>query len=82
MRTPTSLLQIHTIFAKPYIFYELPIRMNLYECPKPNPAPKPTLHWGLDKYHTSEVIRCPDKIYYEQISSYMYYVDCYLILTL
>ncbi len=48
MRT-TSLVQIHTIFAKPYIFYESPIRMNLYEWPTPNPAPKPTLHWGLDK---------------------------------
>ncbi len=32
-----------------YVFYELPIRMNLYEWPTPNPAPKPTRHWGLDK---------------------------------
>ncbi len=40
---------INTIFAKSYIFYELPIRMNLYEWPTPNPAPKPTRHWGLDK---------------------------------
>ncbi len=23
--------------------------MNLYEWPSPNPAPKPTRHWGLDK---------------------------------
>ncbi len=23
--------------------------MNLYELPTPNPAPKPTHHWGLDK---------------------------------
>ncbi len=30
-------------------YEELPIRMNLYEWPTPNPAPKPTLHWGLDK---------------------------------
>ncbi len=33
--------------------YELPIHMNLYEWPTPNPAPnpapKPTHHWGLDK---------------------------------
>ncbi len=23
--------------------------MNLYKWPTPNPAPKPTRHWGLDK---------------------------------
>ncbi len=45
----TSLAQIHMIFAKSYVFYELPIRMNLYEWPTPKPAPKPTCHWGLDK---------------------------------
>ncbi len=33
----TSLVQIHMIFA------------NLYEWPTPNPAPKPTHHWGLEK---------------------------------
>ncbi len=38
------------IFAKSYVFYELPIRMNLYEWPTPNLAPKPTHHWGLDKF--------------------------------
>ncbi len=27
----TSLIQIHKIFAKSNVFYELPIRMNLYE---------------------------------------------------
>ncbi len=47
----TSLVQIHMIFAKSYVFYELPIRMNLYEWPTPNPAPKPTRHWGLDKLY-------------------------------
>ncbi len=35
--------------GKSYVFYELPIRMNLYQWPTPNPAPKPTRHWGLDK---------------------------------
>ncbi len=45
----TSLVQIHTIFAKSYVFYELSNRMNLYEWPTPNPAPKPNRHWGLDK---------------------------------
>ncbi len=45
----TSLVQIDTIFEKSYIFYELPIRMNLYKWPTPNTAPKPTFHWGLDK---------------------------------
>ncbi len=37
------------IFAKSYVFYELPIRMNLYKWPTPNPDPKPTRQWGLDK---------------------------------
>ncbi len=32
----TSLVQIHAIFAKSYVFYEFPIRMNLYEWPTPN----------------------------------------------
>ncbi len=45
----TSLVQIHTMFAKSYVFYELSIRMNLYEWSTPNPALKPTHHWGLDK---------------------------------
>ncbi len=47
-------------FAKSYVFYELPIRVILYEWPTPNPAPKPTRHWGLDKSyknHSSEVVR-------------------------
>ncbi len=47
---------IRTIFDKSYVFYQLPIRMNLYEGPTPNPAPKPTRHWGLTN-HTSEVVR-------------------------
>ncbi len=47
----TTLVQIHMIFAKSYVFYELPIRMNLYEWPTPNPTPKPTHHWGLDKLY-------------------------------
>ncbi len=38
-------------FAKSYVFYELPIRMNLYEGPTPNSAAKPTRHWGLDKLY-------------------------------
>ncbi len=37
------------VFAKSYVFYELWNRMNLYEWPTPNPAPKPNRHWGLDK---------------------------------
>ncbi len=45
MRT-SSLVQIHTFL---HVFYELPIPMNLYEWLTPNPAPKPTRHWGLDK---------------------------------
>ncbi len=45
----TSFVHIHTIFAKSYVFYKLPIHMNLYEWPTANPAPKLTRHWGLDK---------------------------------
>ncbi len=41
------------IFAKSYIFYELLIRMNLYEWPTPYSTHKPTRHWGLDKLATS-----------------------------
>ena len=29
--------------------------MNLYELPTPNPAPKPTRHWGLGKSY--EIVR-------------------------
>ncbi len=45
----TSLVQIHMIFSKSYVFYELPIRMILYEPPTTNPAPKPTHYWDLEK---------------------------------
>jgi len=44
-------VQIHTIFAKSYVFYELPIRMNLKESATPNSVNKPTHHWGLDKLY-------------------------------
>ncbi len=44
----TSLLKNNTIFAKSCVFYELPIHMNLYEWPTPNPTPKPSKH-SLDK---------------------------------
>ncbi len=30
-------------------FTSCTIRMNLYKWPTPNPAPRPTSHWGLDK---------------------------------
>ncbi len=44
-----TLKKNYNIFAKSYVFYELPIHINLYEWPTPNPAPKPTRHWRLDK---------------------------------
>ncbi len=53
----TSLVQIHTIFAKSYVFYELPIRMNLYEWPTPNPAPKPTRHEFVRISHLVKYVR-------------------------
>ncbi len=40
---------MNNIFAKSYVFYELPIRMNLYEWPSPDPDPKPTCNLGLEK---------------------------------
>ncbi len=46
-------------FAKSYVFYELPIRMNLYEWPTPNPAPKPYPSLGFRQIvqnRTSEVV--------------------------
>ncbi len=36
-------LRNHMYFTSP------PIHMNLYKWPTPNPTPKPTRHWGLDK---------------------------------
>ncbi len=53
----TSLVQIHMIFAKSYVFYEFPIHVNLYEWPTPNPAPKPTRHWGLNKSYKITRVR-------------------------
>ncbi len=31
--------------------------MNLYEWPTPNPAPKPTRHWGVDKSYKIVQVR-------------------------
>ncbi len=56
----TSLEQIHTNFAESYVFYEFPIRMNLYELPTSNPTPKPTHHWSLDKLY--EFIRISHRV--------------------
>ncbi len=61
------------LLLKSYIFYELPIRMNLYEWPTPNPAPKPTHHWGLDKSYKSyewsyEFVRISHLIKYVRIA--------------
>ncbi len=41
---------MYTTFAKSCVFYELPIHMNLYEWPTPNPTPKPSKP-SLDKSH-------------------------------
>ncbi len=41
----TLLVQINSIFAKSYVFYELTIHLNLYEWPTANSAPKPHRHW-------------------------------------
>ncbi len=41
-------------FIRPHSYkfiHNFTIRMNLHEWPTPNPAPKPTSHWGLDKLY-------------------------------
>ncbi len=68
----TSLVQIHTIFAKLYVFYELPIRMNLYEWPTPNPAPKPTRHWGLDKSYKIVRVRSYEFVRISHLIKYVW----------
>ncbi len=45
--------------------------MNWYEWPTPKAAPKPTLHWGLEKYyknHTSEVVLINHLVKYVRIA--------------
>ncbi len=54
------------IFAKSYVFYELPFCMNLYEWPTPNPAPKPTRHWGLDRSY--EFVKISHLVKYVRIA--------------
>ncbi len=68
----TSLVQIHTIFAKLYVFYELPIRMNLYEWPTPNPAPKPTRHWGLEKLYKIVRVRSYEFVRISHLVKYVW----------
>ncbi len=44
--------------------------MNLYEWPTPNPAPKPTRHWGLDKSYKivpDSVVRMSHLVKYVRI---------------
>ncbi len=67
----TSLVQIHMIFSKSYVFYELPIRMNLYEWPTPNPAPKPTRHWGLDKSYKIIRVRLYEFVWISHLVKYV-----------
>ncbi len=57
---------MHKIFAKSYVFYEFPIRMNLYEWPTPKPAPKPTHHWGLDNSY--KIVRISHLVKYVRIA--------------
>ncbi len=67
----TSLVQIHTVFAKSYVFYELPIRMNLYEWPTPNPAPLTYPSLGFRQIilnRTSEVLQISHLVKYVRIA--------------
>ncbi len=56
----TSLVQIQTVFAKSYVFYELLIHINLYEWPTPNPT-------QIVQNGTSEVVRISHLVKYEWI---------------
>ncbi len=80
----TSLIQNHTIqnqiiLAKSYVFYELPIRMNLYEWPTPNPAPKPTRHWGLDKSYKIVGYQTVSYEWATSLNMYEYVLMCHLV---
>ncbi len=45
--------------------------MNLYEWPTPNPAPKPTRHWGLEKSY--KIVRVKSYVFV-QISQLVEYI--------
>ncbi len=59
------------MFAKSYAFYKLPIRMNLYAWPTPNPAPKPTRHWGLDKSYKIVQVRSYEFVRISHLVKYL-----------
>ncbi len=44
--------------------------MNLYEWPTPNPAPKPTYHWGLDKSYKIIPVRLNEFIWISHLVKY------------
>ncbi len=67
----TSLVQTHRIFAKSNIFYELAIRMNLYEGPTPNPTPWTYPSLGFREIvlnRKREVVRISHLVKYVQIA--------------
>ncbi len=45
--------------------------MNLYEWPTPNPAPKPTRHWGLDKSFKIVQVRLYEFVRISHIVKYL-----------
>ncbi len=47
------------------------IRMNLYEWPIPNPAPKPTPHWGLDKSYKVVWVRSYEFVWINHLVKYV-----------
>ncbi len=67
----TSLVQIHIIFAKSYGFYELPILMIFYKLPTPNPAPKPTYYWGLEKSYKIVRVKSYKFVYISHLVKYV-----------
>ncbi len=61
-----NLTEIRTYFTRWLI------RMNLYEWPTLNPAPKPTRHWGLEKSYKIVRVRSYEFV---QISHLVKYVQ-------
>ncbi len=47
------------------------IRINLYKWPTPNPAPKPTRHWGVDKLYKIERVRLYEFIRISHLVKYV-----------
>ncbi len=55
--------------------------MNLYEWPTPNPTPKPTHHWGVDKSYKIVWVRSYEFIQISHLEKYVR-IGCEIVLVL